>query len=527
MATDPPYHIRHAARDQHQPHSFPRHPHPTPYDGQPHSIPGAVRRPSRGEESARTAVRDPLAAGLVTQSHQQPVNFGAHHSSLNHADTAPQLYDPSVPEGEQARLTKTGRASTFSGGSSRNYRQQAQERSSTDNKQLPSSVATQVGEVFYGSERYPPSDQTEVYSDTRDPSTFGTQDHYPQLATAVRKDPQGSRRVRNTYPASSNRRVAPSEHHTVVEEVGHSYPQEQVDFRSLDSGEQPPSRNYPQYYERLDSEVITGHIDRKKQEYSFNQSATQNLVPYQAQEDPRQQQQQQQQQPQESRRQQQQQQHQLPRHQQQQLEEQRQLDRQQHREAYQVQANSHPPSLRGDIRSGGPGTSSKGHVTVQPSSAVQAMGETVSKVAGEVFQGISGNPYSIQPPKNSSTATLENERYQLDDFGIRDHENEDRSFAIDGASFQVFGVLDGHDGCKAAGFASNYMAEMFSTQSWRKIMNSTDAIPDMMRELFTAADRDFFKSVDKHVRERKRLQDRIPQVSFVCMIVSHRTSVCR
>ena len=116
-------------------------------------------------------------------------------------------------------------------------------------------------------------------------------------------------------------------------------------------------------------------------------------------------------------------------------------------------------------------------------------------------------------PGHCSVSSLTNARYQLDEIPSSDHPNEDRYFSLDGGTYQAFGVFDGHDGPRAAGFASNYMMELFNSSSWKRIQDSD--VPIALREFFTAADRDFFQSIKSSIDEKERIQAMIPPV---CML---------
>lgn len=113
-------------------------------------------------------------------------------------------------------------------------------------------------------------------------------------------------------------------------------------------------------------------------------------------------------------------------------------------------------------------------------------------------------------PENCSVSSLPNARYQLDEIPTSDHPNEDRHFSLDGGNYQALGVFDGHDGPRAAGFASNYMMELFNSSSWKRIHDSD--VPIALREFFTAADRDFFQSIKSSIDEKERIQAMIPPV---------------
>lgn len=117
-------------------------------------------------------------------------------------------------------------------------------------------------------------------------------------------------------------------------------------------------------------------------------------------------------------------------------------------------------------------------------------------------------------PRNCSVATLENARYRVDGIATSDHSNEDRNFVLDGGNFQAFGVFDGHDGPRAAGFASNFFMELFHTTSWRKVATEgTKDISMALKEFFIAAEREFFQSIRCHIEDKKALQAVIPSVS--------------
>ena len=130
---------------------------------------------------------------------------------------------------------------------------------------------------------------------------------------------------------------------------------------------------------------------------------------------------------------------------------------------------------------------------------------------GQMGQQDSWTPPGLTP-RNCSVSSLTNARYHLDAIPMSDHPNEDRHFSLDGGTYQVFGVFDGHDGPRAAGFASNYMMELFNSSSWKRIHNSD--VPIALREFFTAADKDFFLSIKSSTDEKERLQAMIPPVSM-------------
>lgn len=107
-------------------------------------------------------------------------------------------------------------------------------------------------------------------------------------------------------------------------------------------------------------------------------------------------------------------------------------------------------------------------------------------------------------------ASLENARYHLDMNPTSDHPNEDRHFAIQRDNFLSFGVFDGHDGPKAAGFASNYIVEVLSSPSWHRI--EARDIPLALGEVFQTIDKEFFRSMKSRIDEMEALQSVIPPV---------------
>ena len=121
-----------------------------------------------------------------------------------------------------------------------------------------------------------------------------------------------------------------------------------------------------------------------------------------------------------------------------------------------------------------------------------------------------------QPPSSKcfSQATLENQRYSLEGMPTSDHPNEDRHFSLDCPGYKAFGVFDGHDGPRAAGFASNYILQLFDTVSWMKLVKSNDSniVCEALKEFFVVTDKDFFKGMERYINEKESIQRRIPQV---------------
>jgi len=113
-----------------------------------------------------------------------------------------------------------------------------------------------------------------------------------------------------------------------------------------------------------------------------------------------------------------------------------------------------------------------------------------------------------------SQASVENARYSLDNPPTSDHPNEDRHFAVEGERFKVFSVFDGHNGPRAVGFASNYLLKLLQQQFWKNVVNRSDhnMIAEVLTSLFEDTEKQFFESIDRYIKQKKRLQDIIPQV---------------
>ena len=129
----------------------------------------------------------------------------------------------------------------------------------------------------------------------------------------------------------------------------------------------------------------------------------------------------------------------------------------------------------------------------------------------------------VEPLRSeSSVATLENARYQKGDVPRSEHSNEDRHFKVElaGENFKVYGVFDGHDGPRAAGYASNCFMEYFNSDSWKSLVRlppqvRKEQIPMALREFFRAAEKEFFDSIRSAIEEKKELQRDIPSVSVL------------
>ena len=132
------------------------------------------------------------------------------------------------------------------------------------------------------------------------------------------------------------------------------------------------------------------------------------------------------------------------------------------------------------------------------------------------------------PPQHSATsvASLENARYRQGEVPQSEHPNEDRHFILDDGYCRVFAVFDGHDGPRAAGFASNFFIQYFSSESWKAVVSLSphaqrEQIPIALKEFFKAAEKEFFHSIRHHIEERNQLQRTIPQVCLCCRLLKN------
>ena len=130
-----------------------------------------------------------------------------------------------------------------------------------------------------------------------------------------------------------------------------------------------------------------------------------------------------------------------------------------------------------------------------------------------------------------SVATLENARYHLDDIPYSEHPNEDRHFVLKDDNFTAVGVFDGHDGPRAAGFASNYFVQYFNTDSWQSLARASpqqqkETIPLALKEFFKAAEKEFFNSIRSVIDEKNTLQAIIPRVSIFYVYATGAACTC-
>lgn len=114
--------------------------------------------------------------------------------------------------------------------------------------------------------------------------------------------------------------------------------------------------------------------------------------------------------------------------------------------------------------------------------------------------------------KLSGVGMSANQMYREDGTPCSEHEYEDRSihFCLDQQnSTYLYGVFDGHDGARAAYFASQRMpAELSFEQLTGK--TSEEEVKEVFRDAFIAVENAFLESVDPKIAERTQLLDKIP-----------------
>ncbi|XP_050722481.1 TGF-beta-activated kinase 1 and MAP3K7-binding protein 1-like [Eriocheir sinensis] len=114
--------------------------------------------------------------------------------------------------------------------------------------------------------------------------------------------------------------------------------------------------------------------------------------------------------------------------------------------------------------------------------------------------------------KLSGVGMSANQMYREDGTPCSEHEYEDRSihFCLDQPNgTYLYGVFDGHDGAKAAYFASQRMpAELSFEQLTGK--TSEEEVKEVFREAFLAVENAFLESIDPKIAERTQLLDKIP-----------------
>ncbi|XP_076042482.1 TGF-beta-activated kinase 1 and MAP3K7-binding protein 1-like isoform X2 [Oratosquilla oratoria] len=114
--------------------------------------------------------------------------------------------------------------------------------------------------------------------------------------------------------------------------------------------------------------------------------------------------------------------------------------------------------------------------------------------------------------KLSGCGMSANQIYREDGTPFSAHEYEDRSihFALDKENYTyLYGVFDGHDGAKAAYFASQRMpAELSFEQLTEK--NTEEEVKAVFRDAFLAVENGFLESIDPKIAERTQLLDKIP-----------------
>ena len=127
--------------------------------------------------------------------------------------------------------------------------------------------------------------------------------------------------------------------------------------------------------------------------------------------------------------------------------------------------------------------------------------------------------------RNCSVFSLHNERYQLDQPSLIEHENEDEFLIYSNNKSLCMCVFDGHDGSRAVKFALKYIkGNIFDTKSWKSLLEVNDhkEIESALAEFINVTDNDFFKSIKIYIDEKLHLQSQIPRVSYLPLSTLHK-----
>ena len=127
-----------------------------------------------------------------------------------------------------------------------------------------------------------------------------------------------------------------------------------------------------------------------------------------------------------------------------------------------------------------------------------------------------GGAEAPQPKPRSllSQAKVENVRYQRDGGPSQpDHPNEDMIVTDHRDTMRLFAVFDGHDGSNAVQFAASYLMKYGLVQLWLALTSPDCDTDKLFEELFLNMDAAFFKSIRTYTDRKKRIQQKIANVS--------------
>ena len=123
---------------------------------------------------------------------------------------------------------------------------------------------------------------------------------------------------------------------------------------------------------------------------------------------------------------------------------------------------------------------------------------------------------------STGIATVTNERIDPDgNSSSHEHECEDCSFRLHYENRDcLYGVFDGHDGKRAAVFASQrFPAEILLEQRINEGISTGDVV-DALVDAFNSVERGFFESISGLLTERIDLLQSLPKVySHICVYI--------
>ena len=128
-------------------------------------------------------------------------------------------------------------------------------------------------------------------------------------------------------------------------------------------------------------------------------------------------------------------------------------------------------------------------------------------MTGDLTSTLSGRLVSI--------GSIQNERYSLDAQPVSDHDNEDEYIVHSNKYSLCMCVLDGHDGSRAVQFVRKCIDQQVCGKPlWDDITksNKPEKIEAALANYIEKTEEIFFKSIDPFIKERQKLQSKIPKV---------------
>ena len=115
---------------------------------------------------------------------------------------------------------------------------------------------------------------------------------------------------------------------------------------------------------------------------------------------------------------------------------------------------------------------------------------------------------------------MQNERYSLDAQPVSDHDNEDDYMVHSNKHSLCICVLDGHDGSLAVKFVRKlFYHQVCGKPLWDDVtkLQKPEEIEAALANYIIETDENFFRSIDPFIKERQKLQSKIPKV--LCCII--------